>query len=966
MDICTKKVLVTLIITYCMSTANQTALANIAYTQPTQISYGLSDTFGEMLVTDEPDAKVNIQVHDYVGTASSPGDNVILARPRLHAPIVNGHEGAVPPMLSAFMSKSTEEQQNFRDVLQATYAAAADFTSGATGGVSASTYLSGDGSHAALVGIDAETGLITAFTNTATRGWGYNPPPITVTVTATCNYYKYAGQQPPTEPKSFVIQSSFVVSWSLVNAVHDELHCVLGHNPPAKYGENAMRYPGAADYSYYTQLYMSPALKVAAGQTRPPQKFATNIAGKPINELPKWAEFSVYGLTPKLLPPSGGFSNAVNVLDSGQVHIYAPPVEGVAASGDTQASPWGNASASLVATTAIPQGNETAANVANIASPQYGTTAYEIGRLEVWADANTANNATNTPRLVASIHLRYAWYEYYHYWYFAFVRARLSFGSSSPPMPFAEYKKELDTAMTNAAKVGGHANPGQLNAEAVSHNPFGNTSNPFGNTSNPFGNTSNPVGSQAAGVAAIETTNQGVPEYGIPAMRRSSRGCELGKEVPVLSAKVSPCEQNDDSKGESASDLSTAVAQAAKQMGMKACSHRTTQALWGAAGTDTSVGCEAWALSASSYNQFNKTVACSMSSTAGSMSTIVKQSIQLVFQAGDNFHGSNIHQGGNQSISTKLSSNITSQSAQAIISASTTKISDTASNFSKETGGWGSPQSGAKMMKVLAENVHNQANSYQVHNVVSSVMTNLEQTQQISFVVGDNATIDGFYQNPSQQATVVASAVVDNITDQSLKATNYTDSLNSLTQSLINAGTGPIQNLFTGISSTIASIGKAIGDILGGALLIPILIAVAALMILPKLITTFVGGGGGAGGGETGSSGYKQAARHKFMAAFGVVLLGGGVWALLYFVFKTGKTPQRVVGITTVVLSLLLLLVGFYDEHKASKAAQGASKAATPLAQIPDGSQMKSTLEEAKSGVVATLKEDPELALAAL
>lgn len=941
-----------------MSTVNQKAFANITYAQPTQISYGPSATFEEMLVTDKPDAKVDIQVRDYIGTASDPGDNVMLARPRLHAPIVNGHEAPVPPMLSAFQSESSDEQQKFRDVLQATYAITADFPSGgATAGVSASTYLSGDASHAALVAIDAQTGVITAFTNTATRGWGYNPPPITLTVTATCNYYKYAGQQPPTTPKSFVIRSSFELSWSLVNAVHNELHCVLGHNPPVKTGaKNAMRYPGAADYSYYTQLYMSPALKVAAGQTRPAQKFATDAVGKLKNELPRWAEFSVYGLTPKLVPPSGGFSNSVNVLDSGQVHIYAPPLEGVAASDDAKA---------------IPQGKETAANVANIASSQYGTTIYETGHLEVWALANTVNNATDTPRMVASIPLRYAWYEYYHYWYFAFVQARLSFGSTSPPMPFPEYQKELESAMANAAKFGGHASPGTLNAKSV----FQNTSNPFSafdNKDGGFGQFGSDFGAntglqKAAGIAAIETSQPDVAEYGISVMRRNARGCELGDAITVLSAKVSPCEQNDNFKGESAGDLSTSIAQAAKQMGMQACDHKSTQALWGAGGSSESIGCEAWALSASSYNQFNNTVACSMSSTEGSMSTIVKQSIQLVFQAGDNFHGSDIHQGGNQSITTNLSSNITSQSAQAIISASTTKISDTASNFSKETGGWGSPQSGAKMMKVLAENVHNRADSYQVHNVVSSTMTSLEQTQQISFVVGDNATIDGFYQNPSQQATVVASAVVDNITDQSLKATNYTDSLNSLKQSLINAGTGPIQDLFNGFSKTIDSIGNAVGKMLGGALLIPIVLLMVALMIIPKLL----GGGGGGGGGSGGGSGYKQAAHHKFMAAVGLLFLGGGVWALLHFVFKTGKTPQRIVGITTVVLSLLLLFMGLYDEHKASKAAaSGAETGGNSSGGLGNLAGMASKIAGGEGGtlgkIAETVEANPELlALAA-
>ena len=261
---------------------NRKALANITYTQPTHLTYGPDDTFQEMLVTDQADAKVNVAVNDYVGTETTPGDNVFVARPRLQAPIANGHEAAVPPLLSAFQNMDNTEAEKFRDVIQATYAITDITNAGGGGHTAAQTYISGDATHAPLVRLDARTGTITAFTNTATRGWGYSPLPVTLTVTATCNYYKYAGEQPPKTPKSFVVRAVVKLSWSLVNAVHNELYCVLGHNPPSQ----KTRTPGGQDYSYYTQLYMSPAVKVAAGKTRPAQSSpaATSSPSGPTSE----------------------------------------------------------------------------------------------------------------------------------------------------------------------------------------------------------------------------------------------------------------------------------------------------------------------------------------------------------------------------------------------------------------------------------------------------------------------------------------------------------------------------------------------------------------------------------------------------------------------------------------------------------------------------------------------------------
>ena len=243
---------------------------------------------------------------------------------------------------------------------------------------------------------------------------------------------------------------------------------------------------------------------------------------------------------------------------------------------------------------AIPPGKETPANLANISSAQYGTPVFEAGRLEVWALASTANNPSNTPKLLASIPLRDAWYEYYHYWYFTFVKSRLAYGMTSPPIPFKDYKAQLQQAMTIAQKPGGVSKLGKL---------------------------------QAAG-AALTLEEEGVPEYGPP--HPAQRHGHLDDvDMTTLSAKASPCESTNKFDGESASKLTTSMAQAAKQMGMRACSHRSIQGLFGAAGASESVGCEAWALTASSYNTFNDTVACSMSSTSGSMSSMVKQSIKI-------------------------------------------------------------------------------------------------------------------------------------------------------------------------------------------------------------------------------------------------------------------------------------------------------------------------------------------------
>lgn len=900
----------------------QTIMQNSKYSPPIQLDYGPTDTFQDLLITDDHTATFNANPQDVAGelaiftptsstetnSQDSPpdkkgiGDHVMLGGALLKAKAGQ----SPPPSIEKLKAHNTtteleEAQQNFEDIITVKYSIR----------TMPAKYNQSSKNSIPLIEIDPTLGTLKVWTNTVTRGHGSSPEQAVVIITAKWKYIKKSGQA-STEPGNLIQSDPININWSLVNAHNHSIKCVLGNGAPVdkdkmSSGLQPGMYQGADYYHYYTQLYVSNYLQPQPGITRPLQTFAEKDNTKNSNQydLPKWADAEVFGLKYKLVPPHGGFSNkGVTALSSGQVAVPSYPETPTTINGNVYpADAQGTVAPTMLGKRTL--------------NSDPKQTHYETGILQVWALKNTINNKSSSDVKLCDIDLSYSWYEYYDYWYNAYVETFYKYDPNGTPMALGPYTEQVKSSFSGS----------QAGSTSDTHHVAGvsygkPTPDKWPNIDNDGIVTNNAMVSVFI-EDDVDNPTQEFDAYGDEIdYDDDAEWNQMREPIRIISAKAaaSSCNAKMPTPVD-AGPLANSLSHAAAQMGMRSCDHTNIQMSVGtvlgsaSAGSDHSVGCSAWALSASNFNETNKTVSCLDSEVNTNVGNYINQSLKFRIIVGDMSGDSSVTVIGKNKAKITGTVQVDSTTAQKLLSTSTTNITTKSTNTSKELGGWGSPQSGAKSVKVVAQNLNNLAETSQVHKMLVNATNAITQSQSISFQVGNmsgSAKVDLTLTN---NATIVSSIIASQTSALASTASNSNTVLDELKNSLTNKGTGPIQDEMNGLA-------KVLSSLMGPVIAIVIVIVVIMMM-------NSKGTSGGMLGGTMAMQDNAESQK--------LLMIGGGVLVMdsvLFLAFKhlpfvkntATNTQHEVLGMVGVFGGLILAYALILKQQATDLANKGGGK----------------------------------------